>query len=136
MRTAIFLAALTTLQIPSVLGQNMPPCDGDIDIVRISTIKPGAIQGFMAAVAAHKAWYRSHGFSDNVIVASRVIIRDEKTGAISYSAAEVVTHHLRPPGPAQTAAKRDAAWDDYVKQYRDTSEIKNEYITCLPKLVP
>jgi hypothetical protein len=136
MRTAIFLAALATLQIPSVLAQNMPPCDGDIDIVRISTIKPGAMQGFMAAVAAHKAWYRSHGFNDNVIVASRVILRDEKTGAISYSVAEVVTQHVRPPGAAQTAAKKDAAWDAYVKQYRDTSEIKNEYITCMPKLVP
>ena len=72
MRTAIFLAALAALQVSSVLAQNPPPCDGDIDIVRTSAIEPGAMQGFMGAVAAHKAWYRSHGFNDNVIVASRV----------------------------------------------------------------
>ena len=136
MRTAFLLAALTAFQVPYALAQGMPACDGDIDIVRVSTIKPGALQGFLAAVAAHKAWYRSHGFNNNVIVASRVIVRDEKTKTLSYSEAEVVTHHVRPPGPEQTGAKRDAAWDAYVKQYRDTSDIKSEYTTCMPKLVP
>ncbi len=90
----------------------------------------------MAAVAAHKAWYRSHGFNNNVIVASRVIVHDEKTKTFSYSDAEVVTHHVRPPGPSQVGPKHDAAWDAYVKQYRDTSDIKSEYTTCMPKLVP
>ena len=136
MRIAIVLAALAALQIPSALAQGMPACSGDVDIVRISTIKPGAMQGFMAAVAAHKAWYRSHGFNDNVIVAARVIVRDEKTKALSYSETEVVTQHLRPPGPEKTASKHDAAWDAYVKQYRDTSDLKSEYTTCMPKLAP
>lgn len=136
MRIAIVLAALAALQIPSALAQSMPACNGDVDIVRVSTIKPGAMQGFMAAVAAHKAWYRSHGFNDNVIVAAPVIVRDEKTKAFNYSETEVVTQHIRPPGPEKTAAKRDAAWDAYVKQYRDTSDLKSEYTTCMPKLVP
>jgi hypothetical protein len=136
MRTALFLAALAALHVPSAVGQNtLPPCGGDLAIVRVSTIKPGAMEGFMAAVAAHKAWYRSHGFKDNVIVASRVILRDDKTGAMKYSDAEVVTYHVRPPAAAQTVP-HDAAWDAYVKQYRDTSDIKNEYMTCMPKLVP
>lgn len=135
MRTTLFLVALAT--IPSLFAQNaMPRCDGDIAIVRVSTIKPGQVENFMSAVAAHKAWYRSHGFEDNVIVASRVMLRDEKTGAMKYSDTEVFTYHVRPPGPAQTQPKHDAAWDAYVKQYRDTSDIKNEYITCMPKLVP
>lgn len=136
MRIAIVLAALAALQIPSALAQGMPACNGDVDIVRVSTIKPGAMQGFMAAVAAHKAWYRSHGFNDNAIVSARVIVRNEKTKAFSYSETEVVTQHIRPPGPEKTAAKRDAAWDAYVKQYRDTSDLKSEYTTCMPKLVP
>jgi hypothetical protein len=134
MRTALFLAALAALQIPGVFAQNtLPACDGDIAVVRVSTIKPGGMDGFMAAVAAHKAWYRNHGFTDNVIVASRVILRDEKTGAMKYSDTEVVTYHLRPP---KREGKTDAAWDAYVKQYRDTSDIKNQYLTCMPKLVP
>ena len=136
MRIAIVLAAFAALQVPSALAQSMPACNGDVDLVRVSTIKPGAMQGFMAAVAAHKAWYRSHGFNDNIIVAARVMVRDEKTKAFNYSETEVVSQHIRPPGPDQTAAKRDAAWDAYVKQYRDTSDLKSEYTTCMPKLVP
>jgi len=137
MRGALFLAALAALQVSSAFAQNASiACDGDIAVVRISAIKPGAMQGFMAAVAAHKAWYRSHGFNDNVIVASRVILADDKTGAMKYSDAEEVTYHVRPPGPKETTAKRDAAWDAYVKQYRDTSDIKSTYLTCMPKLVP
>jgi hypothetical protein len=134
---ALFLAALAVFQDSSAFAQNAPiACDGDIAVVRISAIKPGAMAGFMAAVAAHKAWYRSHGFSDNVIVASRVIVRDDKTGAMKYSDAEVVTYHVRPPGGKETTPKKDAAWDAYVKQYQDTSDVKSTYVTCMPKLVP
>lgn len=136
MRTLFAVAALAVCQISSALAQSMPACDGDVTIVRVSAIKPGALQTFMAAVAAHKAWYRDHGFKDNVIVASRVILSDEKTHTSKYSDAEVVTYHLRPPGPAQTQPKHDAAWDAYVKQYRESSDIKSEYVTCMPKLVP
>jgi hypothetical protein len=135
MRTALLFAALAALQIPSALAQNaLPKCDGDYAIVRVSTIKPGALDGFMAAVAAHKAWYRSHGYKDNVIVASRIMVRDEKTNTWSYTDKEVVTYHVRPPGTKQS--EHDAAWDAYVKQYRDTSDIKSEYTSCMPKLVP
>ena len=85
MRAALFLAAFAALQVSSAFAQNtLPACDGDIAVVRISAIKPGAMPGFLAAVAA----------------------------------------------------KKDAAWDAYVKQYRDTSDIKNSYLTCMPKLVP
>src|ERR1022692_1680943 len=121
MRTAFALAILAVLQLPSAFAQSAPPaCNGDYAIVRVSTIKPGAMPAFMAAVAAHKAWYRDHGFKDNVIVASRVILTDEKTHAMKYSDTEVVTYHIRPPGGPQV--KRDAAWDAYVKQYRDSSD--------------
>jgi hypothetical protein len=100
MRGALFLAALAALQVSSAFAQNASiACDGDIAVVRVSAIKPGAMQGFMAAVAAHKAWYRSHGFNDNVIVASRVILADDKTGAMKYSDAEVVTYSCPPAGP-------------------------------------
>jgi hypothetical protein len=135
MRSFLVLAALAVLQVPSAIAQAPPACDGDTAIVRVSTIKPGAMQGFLAAVAAHKAWYRNHGIKDNVIVASRVILIDEHTGAMSYSDSEVITYHVRPPGPQKTP-QHDAAWDAYVKQYRDTSDIKTEYFTCMPKLVP
>jgi hypothetical protein len=137
MYRALFLVALAALQIRPAMAQDAAAtCNGDIAIVRVSEIKPGALQGFLAAVAAHKAWYRSHGFSDNVIVASRVMVTDHASGSTKYSDTEVVTYHIRPPGSEATAAKKDLAWDAYVKQYRDTSDIKSEYMTCMPKLVP
>jgi hypothetical protein len=137
MRNAVWGAALAVLLVPSCFAQNgRPKCDGDYAIVRVSTIKPGAMQGFMAAVAAHKAWYRSHGFNDDIIVASRVITTDPTTKAMKYSDTEVITYHINPASGSQTQPKRDAAWDAYVKQYRDTSDIKSEYFSCMPKLVP
>jgi hypothetical protein len=137
MRTLFILAALAVLPVPSTFAQTtLPACDGDIAIVRVSSVKPGAMPGFMAAVAAHKAWYRNHGYKDNVIVASRVILVDQKTGTTKYSDSEVISYHVRAPGPEKTQSQRDDAWDAYVKQYRDTSEIKTEYLTCMPKLVP
>ena len=137
MRILMILAALAALAVSPEFAQSPNPvCDGDIAIVRITTVKPGHMQAYMAAVAAHKAWYRNHGFKDNVIVASRVIVRDERTGTMKYTDSDVVAYHIRPPGSAQTQSKRDAAWDAYVKQYRDSSDIKSEYITCMPKLAP
>jgi hypothetical protein len=46
----------------------------------------------------------------------------------------VVTFHIN--APAREGLKTDAAWDDYVKKYRDSSDIKDQYVTCMPKLVP
>jgi hypothetical protein len=133
MRAALVFAALTILQAPHALAQNgRPACDGDYTVVRFSAIKPGKMQAFMQAVADHKNWYRSHGFKDNVIVASRVFDPDDKTGT-KYSEIEVVTLHVRPPA---AEGKHDAAWDAYVKEYRDSSDIRSEYRTCMPKLVP
>jgi len=137
MRNSILLAALAVLQVPSCFGQSGPPkCDGNYAIVRVSTIKPGMMEGFMAAVAAHKAWYRSHGFSDDIIVASRVITTDPQTKEMKYSDTQVVTYHISPASISQTPPTHDAAWDAYVKQYRDTSDIASQYLTCMPKLIP
>jgi hypothetical protein len=137
MRIALLLAALGVLQASSALAQSAPlACNGDIAVVRVSAIKPGAMPGFLAAVAAHNAWYRSHGFNGNAIFVSRVILADPKTGAMKYSDTEVVTYHVRPPSGKETAGKRDAAWSAYVKQYQDTSEIRSSYVTCMPKFAP
>ncbi len=134
MRITLFLTAMAAVQATSVLAQNAPPaCDGNITIVRVSQIKPGGMPAFMAAVAAHKAWYRANGVIDNEIVTSRVINRDEKTGAMTYSDTEVISYHIRPPAQDRIPKRGDAAWNAYVKQYRDSSDIKSEYTTCMPK---
>src|SRR6266545_1512502 len=99
MRVALLITILAVLSLSAVAQDGMPTCQGDITVVRLLEIKPaGSLQGFMAAVAAHKAWYRTHGFADNAIVVSRVVTRDPNTGAPKYSDTQVFTYHFRPPG--------------------------------------
>src|SRR5690349_9997591 len=115
MRIALLLMMFAALG----RSQNMPPCDGDVVLVRVSQIKPGGtMQKFMAALAAHKAWYRANGVTDNQLIAARVIVRDDK-GAMKYSDTEIVSYHINPPGPSRTPNRGDAAWDAYVKLYQD-----------------
>jgi hypothetical protein len=135
MRAAFVLAAFLVLPSSLVFAQNGPPaCDGTLAVVRVSEIKPGgSMSGFLAAVAAHKAWYRANGVTDNDILVSRVIVRDQTTGVQSYSEKEALTYHVNPPARARTPNRGDAAWNDYVKLYRDNSDIKSEYMTCMPK---
>lgn len=108
----------------------MPACDGVTNIVRLSEITPtGSMDKFMAAVAAHQAWYKSHGLSD-VIVAARVLQRDPQTHAFSYSDKQVLTfHYEKAGGPPPT---HDADWDAYVKMYNETSSIKETTVVCVP----
>ena len=126
----LIAAALT---IAPAFAQGLPTCDGDYSVVRVSTVKPGKMQAFLKAVADHKQWYRSHGIKDNIIVASRVVERDSDTHALRYSETEIVTLHIHTPADE---GQHDAAWDAFVAEYRDASDIKSEYRTCMPKLVP
>ena len=44
-----------------------------------------------------------------------------------------MTYHINPPQSTPPAG--DDAWNAYVKQYRDNSDVKTTYITCMPKLL-
>jgi hypothetical protein len=134
MRTTLLPLALTLLASASFAQQPaIPACDGDLTIVRVSQIKPGGtVQGLLAAAAAHQKWYRDHGVMDNEIVVSRIIVRDSAARALKYSDTEVLTYHIRPPGPGRVKAP-DASWNAFVRQYRENSDIKAEYFTCVPK---
>ena len=131
MRFASVLSALILTAIPAF---SQTPCDGNPTVVRVSTIKPGAMEKFMAAVAAHKTWYRDNGVTENEIFTARVLVRDEATKSWKNSETEVISFHVRPPSSARTPKRGDAAWNAYVQMYRDSSEIKAEYMTCMPKM--
>jgi len=134
MRVALLFAAVTFLwSVPALPQSPADLCTGDVTVVRVSTIKPGAMQTFMAAVAAHKAWYRANGVTDNEIVTAPVLVRDQATKLWKLSDIEVMSFHIRPPANSRTPNRGDAAWNAYVKQYRDSSDLKSEYMTCMPK---
>jgi len=125
------LAALCVVSAPAIHAQSdEPACDGVYNILRLSEITPtGSIDKFMAAVAAHQAWYKSHGFSD-VIFAARVAERDPQTKKWAFSNTQVLTYHYSKVGAPP--AKHDAAWDAYVKMYNETSSIKESHLNCVP----
>jgi hypothetical protein len=139
MKVLPVIAALALLSLPlapkSQAQTNsaepaVPACDGVVSVVRMSEITPtGSVDKLMAAVAAHQAWYASHGFTD-VIVAARVLERNPQTHAESYSDKQVLTLHYAKPDSARPV--HDAAWDAYVKMYNETSIIKSTTVACVP----
>src|SRR5579863_8045963 len=131
MRTIVILSALS-ISSAFLTAQSTPlACDGRIATVRVSEIKPtGSVEGFLAAVAAHKAWTISHGLTNDEIFATRVILRDEKSREQTYSTKELMTFHIH--GSRQPGPKHDEAYDAFVKLYRDNSDIKSAYDICLP----
>ena len=128
-RIVLLLTATAIITAASAFAQ-MPACDGDIAMVRLSAIKPGGtMQNFLAAVAAQKAWYRANGVKDNEIFAARIVV----PSSFEMSDTEVFSYHLRPPSNDRIPNRGDAAWKAFVKLFQDNSEIKNQYMTCMPK---
>lgn len=51
-----------------------PRCDGEVQVIRVSKLKPSAtIADFDKAVAMHMAWYRGHGYTQNMQGVGRVM---------------------------------------------------------------
>jgi hypothetical protein len=135
MRESLLAVVLLTCSV-SLFGQNAPlACDGRRATVRISQIiAVGTVKGFMAAVAAHRAWLVSHGLTRDEVTTVPVIERDEKTNAPSYSDKQFWSIHIH--GSNEPGPKHDEAYDAFVKMYRDNSDIKSEYDICLPNASP
>jgi hypothetical protein len=112
----------------------MPVCDGNLVVTRVSTIKPGMMATFQAAVAAQLAWYRTNGVKDNQIVMGKVIAKDA-SGAYSFSDTTALTYHINPPRMDIKLPRGDDGWKAFVKLFRDSSDIQAEYTTCTPKMM-
>ena len=126
---AVWMAA----QTPPAAQNLRPACDGNFATVRVSAItSAGSMEGFLKAVAAHREWYRSHGQGDHEIFAARIVVRDETTRAQSYSGKEAMTYHVY-PASCRPEPEHDAAYEAFVKLYRDNSDIKQQYSICMPK---
>ncbi len=143
MRILSTVIAMAALCAPAIVAQSapatppaalstMPACAGLVAVVRVSEITPdGSMEKFMAAVAAQKAWYDSRGLSDQIF-ASKILVRDPDTKAYSYSSKEVLSYHFYSATPNTPEPKHDAAWDAFVKLFKDSSTIKESTLTCIP----
>ena len=128
-----FLLAVTLFGLWTLASAQTAPmaCDGHMATVRLSEIKAGGnVDGFMKAVAAHKAWFESHGVKGDQIFSARVIVRDEKTKARVYSDKQFMTFHIH--GSTAPTPPHDAAYDAFVKLYNENSEIKESHDICMP----
>jgi hypothetical protein len=111
----------------------LPACSGTYAIVRLTEIKPDSnFEQFEKAMEMHKAWFRKHGYKDQIF-AARVLERDEQTGAAHFSNHQVLEYHFIEPGSKPPVHDHDAEWDAYVKAYTDISTMKETYISCVPK---
>jgi hypothetical protein len=139
MRLATMLLAFATFAAPfanaqaSASAQTASVCDGSYNVIRVSEIKPGMMPKFLDAVAAHQAWYKNAGGSDRIL-ALRVIERNPDTKVQSISETQVVTSHIEPVTRAQSLPAHDDAYSAFVKMYQESSSIKSEFHTCMPKM--
>lgn len=68
----VFSAPLNPVLCPTpAVAQQAPaaapiPCDGRLNVVRLSDIKPGMMDQFLKAVAAQQAWYKAAGTTDKI----------------------------------------------------------------------
>ena len=124
----LLLAAVMAVASP-VLAQAPaapPRCDGEVQVIRVSKLKPGAtIADFDKAVAMHMAWYRSHGYTTNVQRVGRVMTPQ------GLAPDQVVTVHVNAPGVPRD--KRDAGWEAFVAAYRAVSDVTSDTLACFPK---
>ncbi len=131
----IVLAALCAVPVSSIHAQSNtapepPACKGAYNILRVSEITPtGSVEKFMAAVAAHQAWYTSHGYPD-VIFAARIAEENREARTFAYSDKLVMTYHYSKGNVPRSA--HDAAWSAYVKMYNETSKIVETHMNCVP----
>ncbi|HEY0263566.1 MAG TPA: hypothetical protein VGC07_03500 [Granulicella sp.] len=125
----VFAALLPQLASAQSAAPAPPPCDGSYNIVRVSEIKPGMMDTFVKAVAAQAAWYKAAGLADEI-----ALFRVVDHAMQKYSETEAMTSHVFPAGPLPES-HRDAAFDAFVKLFRDSSTIKTESFTCMNEAV-
>ena len=130
---AAFISPIVLSSTPAAAQQpaSRVACNGNYNVVRISEIKPGMMQKFLEAVAAHQAWYKKAGTPDQITVL-RIIDRNPDTKAASYSETQAMTFHIEPADRTQ-GPPHDAGYDAFVALYKESSTIMSEYLTCMAK---
>ena len=106
------------------------PCSTNVDVVRLSEIKPGKMPKFFEAVALQQAWYRKSGGNDTIQI-KRVTQKDPATGLYKISETQVVTSHIEPAVRKQPV--HDADYDEFVALFNESCTIKFEYRTCITR---
>jgi hypothetical protein len=128
---ALVLPFALAVQSATSPAPAQPMCEGSPATIRISAIKPGQAALFEKAAADHQAWYRSRGQGVQV-KRLKMLAKDARPPAdVRYDPAMQGTVTIYARGTAPAMPQTDAAWDAYVKQYRDSSDVREEYRVCM-----
>ena len=123
---APFATTATAAQAPAPRPGSACTAGEHYATIRHSLVKPDQWGTFAEAVAAHNAWYVSHG-NKNATKLVRVI--KPGAGGFGLSPAEAVTITIY-ADVAQPA--HDAAYDAFTAKYKASSELKDEVRVCMP----
>lgn len=123
---ALTLGIATLIGATAASAQKPADCDGTLEVIRFSQLKPGkTLADFQAVVDQHMAWYRKHGYTKNKQVVMPVVT------IAGTTATEVVSFHTNAPGVPMS--EHDAQWDDFVNAYRMVSTVEAMRTVCVPK---
>lgn len=100
-------------------------CAGKAVTFRYGTVKPGQDALFRKAVADHQAWYAAHG-NKTIVKIIHVAARSAGKAAYDDHAAMTMVTYDSAPQPAH-----DAAYDAFVKEYRDSETVSEEHRGCM-----
>jgi len=128
LRTILVAASLLTTTAANAQMANPCPDGTNPATIRHSKIKPGGWTTFAKAVAAHNAWYVSHGDPTRTTLI-RVLTRGGSGPAVSDAEAMTITRY----GATKPQATRDAAYSAFTDLYRQSSEMADETRVCLPR---
>ncbi len=132
-RNFALAATLAVLAVPALAADKPAPtaqsiCKGDVTRVRHSKIKAGATMAdFDAAVAAHRAWYKTHGYKLTMTIAPVLRLQN---GTPTIAKDEVMSFATGDNVPRD---KQDLGWTDFVAKYRAASDLTFEQVVCMPK---
>jgi hypothetical protein len=113
-------------QMPMANPAAVCPAGTNFSAIRHNLVKPGQWAAFQSAVAAHNAWYVSHG-NKSVTKIARVLTLGATGPALSTTEAVTVTTYENAAQPPH-----DAAYSAFTAQYRASSDLKDEARICMP----
>lgn len=127
---SIILAGMVLMAMPNAAAaqsKSVTACShGEVTRIRLSKIKPGgSMAGFDQAVAAHTAWYKSHGYRMVQRIAPVLV---NANGKQQVSPDEVMTFSS---GDSVPREKHDAGWEAFVAKYRANSQVEKETTVCV-----
>ncbi len=129
MKYVLVIASIGLSACASAAMAQAPTCNGAYEVVRNSVVKPGKMDLFLKAVQDHQAWYTAHGLKDRIIV-GRVLAHDADSSGFSSSSAMTVHTDLSQMAPPAHAPD-DAAWNRYIAEYRESSDLTNTAVVCM-----